>query len=63
MVRGGRDIACLSTLNHWQRKDGVLEVGEGEERGTNAGNRSNLLLPALYRKTQKPKCTFLLVTF
>lgn len=41
----------------------AVEVAEGEERGTNAGNRSNLLLPALYRKTQKPKCTFLLVTF
>lgn len=31
----------------------AVEVAEGEERGTNAGNRSNLLLPALYRKTHK----------
>lgn len=41
----------------------AVEVA-GVSNGTNAGKRSNLLLPALYRKnTQKPKCTFLFVTF
>lgn len=31
----------------------AVEVAAGEKRGTNAGNRSNLLLPALYRNTHK----------
>lgn len=41
----------------------VAEGGDGDGDGPNAGDRSNLLLPALYRTTENPKCTFLLVTF
>lgn len=64
---GGGVVTRLSTLNHSQGKERVLwryqEVRSGAKKGTNAGKRSNPLLPALYRKTQKTKCTFLFVTF
>lgn len=53
-----------SNSSGWGRRSGVRGQGsEGGRKGTNAGKRSNPLLPALYRKTQKTKCTFFFVTF